>query len=490
MTGHTATLVPAAPGHGHRLGRCTAHLLGQTVAMWSARPGPRRRQRRRRASRRHLLDQLRPGAIVDLHDGVGAASDQPADRVAGHCCSAGASRAGRPPPAPRRRHGAGHAPGHPLRAGSPWLARDQVPRVEAPAGAAAGRLCRGASGRARRSTSSPGPPGSRRRSSGAARRSPPSTAPGTPRCWPAPTSRGTDAAPSTSGRSPRGARRPRAPARQPGYVTDMFCAQVAVLPAPTTAPASTPSATPSPATTPARWLEPILLTSLLEAADRVDSTTGVQMAYLKQWAPRALSRLDLRVPDLPAGPPAGRCAATPIAARGRARPRRPRLPRPALQPAPLLHELPRVGDARGVGRARALRRRLQAGRRPRPVDPRASSTPARRCPARCAMRSTPSTPASWSCPTTTRPGSTLDELRRAWCAAARRRRRAGRRLASATSAPRSASTTRPAQGRHGVAPPQHRVRGGRRDSRLLSAPPSSGRPRTRRSVRARATLGP
>ena len=29
----------------------------------------------------------------------------------------------------------------------------------------------------------------------------------------------------------------------------------------------------------------ILLTSLLEAADRVDSTTGLQMAYLKSWAP-------------------------------------------------------------------------------------------------------------------------------------------------------------------------------------------------------------
>ena len=33
----------------------------------------------------------------------------------------------------------------------------------------------------------------------------------------------------------------------------------------------------------------LLLTSLLEAADRVDSTCGLQMAYLKQWAPRALN---------------------------------------------------------------------------------------------------------------------------------------------------------------------------------------------------------
>jgi adenine-specific DNA-methyltransferase len=47
---------------------------------------------------------------------------------------------------------------------------------------------------------------------------------------------------------------------------------------------------------------PILLTSLIEAADRVDSTTGVQMAYLKQWAPRAHQPLSLRVPDLLPGP--------------------------------------------------------------------------------------------------------------------------------------------------------------------------------------------
>jgi adenine-specific DNA-methyltransferase len=45
-------------------------------------------------------------------------------------------------------------------------------------------------------------------------------------------------------------------------------------------------------------LLPVLLTSLIEAADRVDSTVGVQMAYLKQWAPRAHNRLTLRVPEL------------------------------------------------------------------------------------------------------------------------------------------------------------------------------------------------
>ncbi len=43
-------------------------------------------------------------------------------------------------------------------------------------------------------------------------------------------------------------------------------------------------------------LEAIALVSLMEAADRVDSTTGVQMAYLKQWAARAAKPLTLRVP--------------------------------------------------------------------------------------------------------------------------------------------------------------------------------------------------
>ena len=49
-------------------------------------------------------------------------------------------------------------------------------------------------------------------------------------------------------------------------------------------------------------LYPILLTSLIYAADRVDSTTGVQMAYVKQWAPRSFNPLELRVPDLYTGP--------------------------------------------------------------------------------------------------------------------------------------------------------------------------------------------
>ena len=50
------------------------------------------------------------------------------------------------------------------------------------------------------------------------------------------------------------------------------------------------------------WLYPVLLTSLVEAADRVDSTTGVQMAYVKQWAERSYRPVTLRVPELVGGP--------------------------------------------------------------------------------------------------------------------------------------------------------------------------------------------
>ena len=45
-------------------------------------------------------------------------------------------------------------------------------------------------------------------------------------------------------------------------------------------------------------LRAIVLVALMEAADRVDSTTGVQMAYLKQWAPRASKDLKLRLPEI------------------------------------------------------------------------------------------------------------------------------------------------------------------------------------------------
>ncbi len=45
-------------------------------------------------------------------------------------------------------------------------------------------------------------------------------------------------------------------------------------------------------------LRSVCLAALLEAADRVDSTVGVQMAYLKGWSPRAVQPLTLRLPAL------------------------------------------------------------------------------------------------------------------------------------------------------------------------------------------------
>ena len=45
-------------------------------------------------------------------------------------------------------------------------------------------------------------------------------------------------------------------------------------------------------------LEAVLLVSLMEAADRVDSTCGLQMAYLKQWSARSHNPLQLRLPSL------------------------------------------------------------------------------------------------------------------------------------------------------------------------------------------------
>jgi adenine-specific DNA-methyltransferase len=45
-----------------------------------------------------------------------------------------------------------------------------------------------------------------------------------------------------------------------------------------------------------------LLTALILAADRVDSTTGLQMAFLKTWARRSFNNLEMRDPGLMAGP--------------------------------------------------------------------------------------------------------------------------------------------------------------------------------------------
>ncbi len=42
----------------------------------------------------------------------------------------------------------------------------------------------------------------------------------------------------------------------------------------------------------------VLLTSLIYAADKVDSTVGLQMAYIKEWAPRSYKPLKLELPEL------------------------------------------------------------------------------------------------------------------------------------------------------------------------------------------------
>lgn len=62
-------------------------------------------------------------------------------------------------------------------------------------------------------------------------------------------------------------------------------------------------------------VEAVLLVSLMEAADRVDSTTGLQMAYLKKWAPRAFKELELRLPKVLAGPGRATCLEAVEAAR-------------------------------------------------------------------------------------------------------------------------------------------------------------------------------
>lgn len=50
-------------------------------------------------------------------------------------------------------------------------------------------------------------------------------------------------------------------------------------------------------------LKSVLLVSLMEAADRIDSTCGIQMAYLKSWAKRAHTPLEMRMPKLLARAP-------------------------------------------------------------------------------------------------------------------------------------------------------------------------------------------
>ena len=57
-------------------------------------------------------------------------------------------------------------------------------------------------------------------------------------------------------------------------------------------------------------LKAVVLVALMEAADRVDSTAGLQMAYMKSWAKRALKPLELRLPALHPAVAGGPCIAT------------------------------------------------------------------------------------------------------------------------------------------------------------------------------------
>ena len=65
-------------------------------------------------------------------------------------------------------------------------------------------------------------------------------------------------------------------------------------------------------------LEAVLLVSLMEAADRVDSTCGLQMAYLKKWSARSHNPLALRLPAMLDGPGRALHSEASLAARGAA----------------------------------------------------------------------------------------------------------------------------------------------------------------------------
>ena len=84
---------------------------------------------------------------------------------------------------------------------------------------------------------------------------------------------------------------------QPGYFTDTFCVQSRFF-----QPKNGERVDAIRETLESDYRDapffPVLLTSLILAADRVDSTTGVQMAYVKKWADRSFKDLELRMPDL------------------------------------------------------------------------------------------------------------------------------------------------------------------------------------------------
>lgn len=84
---------------------------------------------------------------------------------------------------------------------------------------------------------------------------------------------------------------------EPGYITQMFCEEARYFQPKNGARIDAIRAAIDDLPTTGHE-RAILLTSLLLAADKVDSTTGIQMAYLKQWAPRSHNDLRLLLPEL------------------------------------------------------------------------------------------------------------------------------------------------------------------------------------------------
>ena len=164
-------------------------------------------------------------------------------------------------------------------------------------------------------------------------------------------------------------------------------------------------------------LFPLLLTSLIEAADRVDSTTGVQMAYVKQWAPRSSNPLELRVPELLRGP--GRAIQGDAVA----------LARRSSGISTWRTSIRRTTST-GISPTTTCGRRWWPGMRPRPTAwPASGWTPVTHPRTRRSTRSGPCrrrwrrwcnpwTATCSCCPTTTSPGSSWRSSRR--CAQSRR----------------------------------------------------------------------
>jgi adenine-specific DNA-methyltransferase len=87
----------------------------------------------------------------------------------------------------------------------------------------------------------------------------------------------------------------------PGYVTETFCVEARFF-SPANGARIDAIRAAIDAMEPDAAMRGCLLTSLLEAADRVDSTCGLQMAYLKSPAARSLQPLTLREPEAVPGP--------------------------------------------------------------------------------------------------------------------------------------------------------------------------------------------